>query len=98
MAIEAGDWATGLRYCDRAHFHGAGAQALSWKAYSLMGLNRPEEAAVSWSAALDVDPDNANAYLGRARCMRQIGLWENALADLGAPPNESRMARRPSLS
>ncbi len=47
-----------------------------------MELNRPEDAVEAWSAALANDPEDANAYLGRARCMRQLGLWENALADL----------------
>ena len=47
-----------------------------------MDLDHPEEAVEAWSAALANDPDDADAYLGRARCMRQLGLWENALADL----------------
>ena len=47
-----------------------------------MDLDHPEEAVEAWSAALANDPEDASAYLGRARCLRQLGLWENALADL----------------
>ena len=82
LAIEAGESAAGLRFCDRALFHGAGSPAHSWRAQALMDLNQPEEAVEAWSATLANDPEDAGAYLGRARCMRELGLWENALADL----------------
>jgi tetratricopeptide (TPR) repeat protein len=47
-----------------------------------MALDRLEPARAAWSAALAEDPDDPEAFLGRARCMRRLGLWENAFADL----------------
>jgi tetratricopeptide (TPR) repeat protein len=82
LAIEAGDLEAGLHWLDRALFHGAAGPAHAWKARALWALDRPEPAAEAWSSALASDPDDPEAFLGRARCLRRLGLWENALADL----------------
>ncbi|HZW31823.1 MAG TPA: tetratricopeptide repeat protein, partial [Isosphaeraceae bacterium] len=82
LAIEAGDLDAGLRWLDRAVFHGAGGPAHAGRARALWALDRPEPAAAAWSSALAGDPDDPDAFLGRARCLRRLGLWENALADL----------------
>jgi tetratricopeptide (TPR) repeat protein len=98
IAIEAGDRDAGLRWLDRALFQGAAGPAYSWKARALMGLGRYEPAVEAWSAALSDDPEHPEAFLGRARCLRLLGLWENALADLEqaaerAPDGSSLLAR-----
>jgi serine/threonine protein kinase/predicted Zn-dependent protease len=82
FAIEAGDRDAGVRWLDRALFHGAAGPASSWKARALMALGRRESALEAWSAALAQDAEDPEAFLGRARCLRSLGLWENALADL----------------
>ena len=82
LAIEAGEPVAGLRWLDRALFHGAAGPALSCRAQALMKLSRTEDAVEAWSAALAYDPEDVNAYLGRAGCMRQLGMWENTMADL----------------
>jgi tetratricopeptide (TPR) repeat protein len=82
MAFEAGHPEEALRWLDRGLFHGAGASAQAWKGRALMALGQDEEAVAAWSAALVDDPDDAHAYLGRARCLRRLDLWDNALADL----------------
>jgi tetratricopeptide (TPR) repeat protein len=82
LAIEAGQPAAGLGWLERALFQGAGRPAHAWKARALMALDRPEEAVEAWSDVLANDPEDAAAYLGRARSLRRLGHWENALADL----------------
>jgi tetratricopeptide (TPR) repeat protein len=72
--------------------------AHAWRARALVALDRPEAAVEAWSAALANDPEDADAYLGRARSLRRLGLWENALADLEraaerAPDGSSLLAR-----
>jgi tetratricopeptide (TPR) repeat protein len=90
LAIEAGDPDAGLRWLDRALFHGAAAPAHAWRARGLMALGRPEPAVEAWSAALADDPEDPEAFLGRARCRRRVGLWENALADLEQAAERAR--------
>src|SRR5207247_9639937 len=82
LAIEAGNADASLRWLDQAGCHGAAGPAHGWRARALMDLDHPEEAVKAWSAVLANDHEDALAYLGRARSMRQLGLWENALADL----------------
>jgi serine/threonine protein kinase len=82
MAIETGDPRTGLRWLDRAVFFGASGRVHAWRGRAMMALGRHERAVDAWSAALADDPDDAESFLGRAKCMRRLGLWENALADL----------------
>jgi tetratricopeptide (TPR) repeat protein len=82
FSVEDGDLGAGLAWLDRALRLGAGGTVHQWKAAALMGLGRAEDAASAWSDALAGDPEDPFAYLGRARSMRRLGLWENALADL----------------
>ncbi len=48
----------------------------------MVAQGRHEQAVAAWTAALADDPDDPEAFLGRAACMRRLGHWENALADL----------------
>ena len=82
LAIAAGHPDEALRWLNRAVFFGGAGVVHAWRARALMDLDHPEQAVEAWSAALANDPDDASAYLGRARSLRQLGLWENALADL----------------
>jgi tetratricopeptide (TPR) repeat protein len=82
MATEAGDLAAGLRWFDRALFHGATGPVHVWRARTMVAQGRHEQAVEAWSAALADDPDDPETFLARARCMRRLGHWENALADL----------------
>jgi hypothetical protein len=47
-----------------------------------MALGRDEAAIRDWSLALDDDPEDPGAYLGRARARIRLGLQHRALADL----------------
>ncbi len=82
LAIEAGDQAEGLRSLDLALVVGARGPVHAWRARALVAQGRHEQAVDAWSSALAADPDNPDAFLGRAGCMRYLGHWENALADL----------------
>jgi serine/threonine protein kinase/predicted Zn-dependent protease len=82
LASAAGNPDEALRWLNRALFQGAAGAAHAWRARVLMDLHHTEEAVEAWSAALAFDPEDAHAYLGRARSLRRLGLWENALADL----------------
>ena len=81
-AIAADDLDAGLGWLAHAIFHGARGSARVWRARTLMALDRPEQAVEAWSATLADDPEDLESYLGRARTMRRLGHWENALADL----------------
>jgi tetratricopeptide (TPR) repeat protein len=82
LATEAADPESGLRWLDRAVFHGAAGPAHVWRARAMVAQGRHKQAVEAWSAALADDPDDPEAFLGRARCMRRLGHWENAFADL----------------
>jgi tetratricopeptide (TPR) repeat protein len=82
LAIEAGHPEEALRWLDRAFFLGAEGAAQAWRGRALADLGRIEEAVEAWSAALADNPEDVPAWLGRARCFRRLGAWENALADL----------------
>jgi tetratricopeptide (TPR) repeat protein len=82
VAIEAGDPEAALRWLARAAFLGGGAPAHAWRARAMVALGRRRQAVDAWSAALADDPDDPESFLGRARSMRRLGYWENALADL----------------
>jgi Flp pilus assembly protein TadD len=101
LAIEAGDRAAGLRWLDLALVHGAPGPVHMWRARAMAAQGRHEQAVAAWSAALADDPDDTEAFLGRARCMRHLGHWENALADLQRAaelaPNGSSVLTRVTL-
>lgn len=82
LAIEAGNQAEGLRSLDLALVLGARGSVHVWKARALTAQGRHEQAVDAWSAALADDPEDPGVFLGRAGCMRRLGHWENALADL----------------
>jgi hypothetical protein len=47
-----------------------------------MALGRDEAARQDWSLALENDPEDPQAYLGRARTLIRLGLPNRALVDL----------------
>jgi soluble lytic murein transglycosylase len=55
-------------------------KAIPLRARALEGLGRHLEAATLYRAALDLDPDDANARLGLARAMARLGQTQDALA------------------
>jgi eukaryotic-like serine/threonine-protein kinase len=97
LALEAGDPGAALAECDRASSAGApvsaGLEAL--RARALMALGRPEAALDAWSRALGDDPEDARFLLGRARAFTQLGLWDQALADLERAADDA--GERPGL-
>ena len=97
LALEAGDPGAALAECDRASSASApvsaGREAL--RARALMALGRPEAALDAWSRALGDDPEDARSLLGRARAFTQLGLWDQALADLERAADDA--GERPGL-
>lgn len=49
----------------------------------IASLNRgkPEKALESFERAIELDPQDATGYLGRANALNTIGKWERSLAD-----------------
>jgi tetratricopeptide (TPR) repeat protein len=63
-----------------------------------LALGRDEAALREWTATLEYDPEDPEAYLGRATARVRIGLYDGALLDLGqavdwAGDNASLLAR-----
>jgi serine/threonine protein kinase/predicted Zn-dependent protease len=83
LKTELGNPEAGLIDLDRAIVRGAPVTVRSSKARALMALGRSAEAVREWAAALEADPEDPEAYLGRARAMLRLGFWDRALADLG---------------
>ncbi|MGO9923982.1 MAG: protein kinase domain-containing protein [Isosphaeraceae bacterium] len=83
LKTEMGNPEAGLIDLDRAIVRGAEAGARRSRALALMALRRDEDAVREWTNALDDDPEDPQAYLGRARAMRRLGLCDRALVDLG---------------
>jgi tetratricopeptide (TPR) repeat protein len=61
---------------------GGGGPAHAAKARALGLLGRVGEAVAEWTLALRDDPEDGDAFLGRAGCFLRLGAWDNALADL----------------
>jgi eukaryotic-like serine/threonine-protein kinase len=88
----------GLIDLDRAIVRGAELLARPSKAMALMALGRNDEAVREWTMALNDDPEDPQAFLGRARAMLRLGLYDRALVDLGqavdwASDNPTLLAR-----
>ncbi len=83
LKTEMGNPEAGLIDLDRAIVRGAELGARPSKALTLMALRRDEEAVREWTKALDDDPEDPQAYLGRARAMQRLGLSDRALVNLG---------------
>jgi tetratricopeptide (TPR) repeat protein len=67
---------------ERALASGAGGPAHFAMAVALYELDRVDRSIEEWTLALRDDPEDADAFLGRARCFIRLGRWEPALADL----------------
>jgi len=83
LKTETGNPEAGLIDLDKAIVRGAQVRARQSRALALMALHRNEEAVREWTKALDNDPEDPQAYLGRAGAMRRLGLCDRALVDLG---------------
>ncbi len=95
LAFESGDPRVALIDLERALQRHGTPTVQAHRAEVLMALGRLHEAEAAWSAQLSLDPESPVAFLGRARVFQQLGLWEQALADLEAAVSES--ADRPEL-
>jgi serine/threonine protein kinase/regulator of sirC expression with transglutaminase-like and TPR domain len=82
LKTETGNATAGLNDLDRAILGGAPAQAHLARASALMALGRNHEALREWSIALESDPDDPDAYLGRASSFLRLEKCESALVDL----------------
>ena len=82
LTVEQGRPRVGLATLDGALAGGAGREARVARAQALYELGRASESAADWTLALRDDPEDAAAFLGRARCFIALGRLEPALADL----------------
>jgi serine/threonine protein kinase/tetratricopeptide (TPR) repeat protein len=82
LKTEMGNPEAALIDLDRAILRGAQATAHVPRALALMALGRDEDAVRDWSLALDDDPENPEAYLGRARARIRLRFPDRALVDL----------------
>ena len=82
LLVDRGDALAGREALDLALATGGGGPAHAARARALRELGRVDLAIGEWTLALRDDPEDADAFLGRARCFIQLGRWEAALADL----------------
>src|SRR5262249_39655800 len=79
----------GLALLDEALLAGAARDAHLARAQVLLDLGRAAESVANWTLALRDDREDAEAFLGRARCFIKLGRLEPALADLESATNWS---------
>src|SRR5439155_9229208 len=82
LKTETGNPEGALIDLDRAILRGAQGTVRVPRALALMALGRDEAAVRDWSLALDDDPEDPEAYLGRARARIRLRLHDRALVDL----------------
>jgi tetratricopeptide (TPR) repeat protein len=82
LKTETGNPGGGLLDLDRAILRGAQGTVRMARAVALMALGRHEAARQDWSLVLDNDPEDPEAYLGRARSLIRLRRPTRALADL----------------
>ncbi len=82
LKSESGNHEGALIDLDRAILRGASGTVRIPRASVLMALGRDEAAVRDWSLALDEDPEDPGAYLGRARALIRLRLPDRALVDL----------------
>jgi len=82
LKTETGNPGGGLVDLDHAILRGARTTVRAPRALALMALGRDEAAVRDWSLALDDDPEDPEAYLGRARALIRLGRHDRALVDL----------------
>ena len=89
LLIENGQLLAGLATLDQSLAAGAGKSAHAARARALWELDRCQDSIAAWTLALRDDPEDADAFLGRARCFAGLGRWDPALADLESAVNWS---------
>jgi len=82
LKTETGNPGAALIDLDRAILRGAPVTVRVPRALALMALGRDEAAVRDWSLALDADPEDPEAYLGRARALIRLRRPDRALVDL----------------
>ncbi len=82
LLVEEGRPVAALATLDRAIALGASGRAHSARAEALWEIARYHESLAERTLALRDDPEDADAFVERARCFARLGRWEPALADL----------------
>ncbi|WP_422924578.1 protein kinase domain-containing protein [Singulisphaera sp. PoT] len=82
LAMEEGNPASALNDGDLAAQAGASEEASALRARALFALDRYQESVEAWTQVVNRDPEEAPAFLERARSFAGLGLWDHALADL----------------
>jgi tetratricopeptide (TPR) repeat protein len=82
LLIEQGRPNAGLAALDQALAVGAEHPAHAVRARALWELARYQESMTEWTLVLRHDPEDPEAFVGRARCFVRLGRWDPALADL----------------
>jgi tetratricopeptide (TPR) repeat protein len=82
LKTESGNPEAGMIDLNRAVTRGARGTVRFPKARTLMALGRYEEAVEEWTRALAEDPDDPQAYLGRALALLRLRQHVRAMVDL----------------
>jgi serine/threonine protein kinase/Tfp pilus assembly protein PilF len=82
LKTESGNSQAALIDLNRAAVRGARGTIRAAKARTLLALGRSEAATEEWSLALEDDPEDPLAYLGRAQALIRLARWDRALVDL----------------
>jgi eukaryotic-like serine/threonine-protein kinase len=82
LLLEQGHPLAAIAALDLALAAGAGGPAHAARAQASFALNQVERAIGDWTIALRDDPEDATAFLARARCFIRRAHWDAALADL----------------
>jgi serine/threonine protein kinase/Tfp pilus assembly protein PilF len=82
LKIETGNPRAALVDLDRAVLRGAPVTVRVPRALALEALGQHDAAVREWSLALDADPEDAEAYLGRATALLRLHRTDRALVDL----------------
>lgn len=83
LRLDSGDPRTALVNLDRAILKGGdGRLTRSARARTLRVLKDYDGALRDWATVLDLDPDDPEAYLGRAQTFIDLREWDKALVDL----------------
>lgn len=82
VRMRIGDPRGALTDYERAIALGAEGGVRSRRAAALLASGDARGSILDWTNALNRDPDDPTAYLGRAEAFLQLGQWDQALADL----------------
>ncbi len=95
LKTEMGNPSAALIDLDHAVMRGARGTVRMPRARALMALGQDEAAVREWSLAVENDPEDPQAYLGRATALLRRGLRDQALVDLEQAADGA--ANRPAL-